>query len=247
MNLLGSQTYEEMWALLNDLEGDEEVQVIVFDSSATDYFIMHVDLVNAGKALREPAKSWPLFVQRLAQMPVVSIASIRGRVRGIGSEFVLSCDMRFASIEKAILGQPEVGAGVIPAGSGLEWLPRLVGRSRALEICLGSDDFDAKTAELYGYINRALPDDDLDAFVDNFARRIASFPKYPLSQSKAIINNRAGLPRPEDIRYALDIFEQCKNIPEIQERIKRLFEAGLQKNSKLELDLGKALAEIYSA
>jgi enoyl-CoA hydratase/carnithine racemase len=241
MNLLTAEMYEELWSLLNSLETDPDVQVVVFDSSATDYFIMHIDMINGSKALRQPDKSWALFVQRLAQMPVVSIASIRGRVRGIGSEFVLSCDMRFGSIEKAVLGQPEVGAGVIPGGSGLDWLPRLVGRSRALEICLGSDDFDAKTAELYGYINRAVPDAELDAFVDRLAQRIASFPKFPLAQTKAIINNRAGVPNPLNIRQTQDIFMQTVAHPETKERIPKLFAAGLQKDGEFELNLGENL------
>ncbi|KAH8698763.1 ClpP/crotonase-like domain-containing protein [Talaromyces proteolyticus] len=242
MNLMTPEIYEGLWTLLNELERDQEVQVIVFDSSATDYFIMHVDLVNGSKALRVPEKSWALFVQRLAQMPVVSICMIRGRVRGIGSEFALSCDMRFASVEKAIWGQPEVGSGVVPGGGCLEWLPRLVGRSRALEICLGSDDFDAKTAELYNWINRALPDSELDGFVDALARRIASFPKFPVAQTKAIINNRAGIPSPAGIRQTQDAFMQCRSIPEVQQRIQKLFEAGLQEHGDFEFNLGRNLA-----
>lgn len=95
---------------------------------------------------------------RLANAPVVSIASIRGRARGIGSEIALGSDMRFASIEKAIFGQPEVGVGQVPGGGSLERLPLLTGRARALEIVLGANDFDAKTAEDYGWINRALPE-----------------------------------------------------------------------------------------
>src|SRR5258707_6730128 len=112
---------------------------------------------------------------RLTKSPVVSIAKIRGRVRGVGSEFVLACDMRFASRENTVLAQVEVGAGVHPGGGGTERLPPLVGRGRALEIVLGANDFHGETAERYGDVNRALPDDELDAFVDLLARPIAAF------------------------------------------------------------------------
>ncbi|KAF4439723.1 enoyl- hydratase [Fusarium acutatum] len=243
MNLLTPEMYEKLWCLLNELEADPDVQVVVFDSSAADYYIMHIDMVNGSKALRQPGKDWGLFIQRLNQTPIVSIAVIRGRVRGIGSEFVLSCDMRFASLEKAILGQPEVAAGVIPGGSGLDWLPRLVGRSRALEICIGGEDFDSKTAELYGYINRAIPDAQLDSFVDRLAQRIARFPKYPVAQAKAVINNRANLPDPVAIRETQGIFMQCVAMPETQSRIKKLFAAGLQQDCDFELNLGRTIAQ----
>jgi len=116
---------------------------------------------------------------RLTKSPVVSIAKIRGCVRGVSSEFVLACDMRFASRENTRLGQPEVGVGLHPGGGGTERLPHLVGRGRALEIVLGANDFDGDTAERYGYVNRALSDAKLDGFVDALARRIASFDRRP--------------------------------------------------------------------
>ena len=124
---------------------------------------------------------WMETALRLSKVPVVSIASIRGRARGMGSEFALACDLRFASLERAVLGQPEVGVGLVPGGGGMERLPLLVGRARALEIVLGAGDFDADTAERYGWINRALPDAAFDRFVDDLARRIASFDKQALT------------------------------------------------------------------
>ncbi|RFU81409.1 enoyl- hydratase [Trichoderma arundinaceum] len=246
MNLLTPEMTLALWQLADDLEADEDVRVIVFDSNAPDYFIMHFDMIRGSEALKEPGKGWPLFIQRLVQMPVISIASIRGRARGVGSEFILSCDMRFASIEKAIIGQPEVGAGVIPGGSALEWLPSLVGRSRALEICAGSEDFDGKTAELYGYVNRAVPDDKLDEFVDAYARRIAGFNKFPLAQVKMIINNRASTPSISDIQHSQSVFTECTHRPDTQQRIKNLFAAGLQQDGPFERNLGKELAYIDS-
>jgi len=121
---------------------------------------------------------------RLTKSPVVSIAKIRGCVRGVSSEFVLACDMRFASRENTRLGQPEVGVGVHPGGGGTERLPPLVGRGRALEIVLGANDFDGDTAERYGYVNRALPDEELDGFVDALACRIASFDRRSIAAAK---------------------------------------------------------------
>jgi enoyl-CoA hydratase/carnithine racemase len=115
----------------------------------------------------------------------VSIAKVRGRTRGIGNEFVLACDMRFASRQSALFGNPEIGVGLVPGGGALEWLPRLVGRSRALEIVLSGDDFDADIAERYGWVNRTLDDDDLDSFVDTLVRRLASFDRETLAAAKA--------------------------------------------------------------
>src|SRR5260221_13638983 len=137
----------------------------------------------------------------------VSIAIIRGGARGGGSELAMACDLRFASREKAIFGQPEVGFGLIPGGGALERLPLLVGRSRALEVVLGADDFDADTAERYGWINRAIPDADLDAFVAQFVRRVLSFDKRALAAAKAIVN-AAGLPDPAALQSTQDLFFQ---------------------------------------
>ena len=118
---------------------------------------------------------------RLSRAPVVSIASIRGRATGVGSELALACDMRFASREKAILSQFEVGAGIVPGGGPMARLPRLMGRGRALEVLLGADDIPGDLAERYGYVNRSLPDSDLDVFVESLATRIASFDKRAIS------------------------------------------------------------------
>jgi enoyl-CoA hydratase/carnithine racemase len=254
LNLFSPEVYAGLRLLLDDLENDKEVRVVVFDSDVPGYFCAHYDLLwPTGDA--EPVDmpgyapvlgDWPNFVHRLSNLGVVSIASIRGRVRGHGSEFVLACDMRFASREKAILSQPEVGAGVAPGGGGLEWLPRLCGRSRALEILLGSDDFDGATAELYGYVNRALPDAELNEFVDNFARRIAGFDKFPLVHVKRFVNQRTGTTNLNDIHEAQALFLRCSATPETQRRVKDLFSAGLQQPGETEDHLGRALAQVAS-
>ena len=136
---------------------------------------------------------WRDFVLRLSSTPVVSIAKIRGRTRGVGNEFVLACDMRFASRQSALFGNPEVGVGLVPGGGALEWLPRVVGRSRALEIVLSGDDFNGDIAERYGWVNRTLDDDDLDSFVDTLVRRLASFDRETLAAAKAQVD-RCGIP-----------------------------------------------------
>ncbi|KIW65981.1 hypothetical protein PV04_08194 [Phialophora macrospora] len=254
LNLFGPELYAGLRLLLDDLEKDKEVRVVVFDSDVPEYFCAHYDMMWP-KGDAEPYHipgyapvlgDWPNFVHRLSNVGVVSIALIRGRVRGHGSEFVLACDMRFASREKAILGQPEVGAGVAPGGGSLEWLPRLCGRSRALEIVLGSADFDGPTAELYGYVNRAIPDAELDKFVDDFARRIAGFNKFPLVHVKRFVNQRAGMASVSDVHESQQLFGRCVQTPETQRRVKNLFAAGLQQDGEAELNLGHVLSQITS-
>jgi len=250
LNLFDPETFAALRLLMDDLEQDEDVRVVVFDSATPDYFVAHFDMVRGREVVdipgAAPITEFPNFVLRLANSRVVSIAAIRGCVRGVGSEFILACDMRFASREKALFGQPEVGAGVIPGGGGLEWLPRLVGRSRALEIALLSDDFDATTAEKYGWINRAVPDAQLEQFVDNYARRIAGFGKFPLENTKRIINERAGLPTSAEISESQQVFRLCLQQPETQNRVKNLFAAGLQQDGEFERQLGRRLADTPS-
>jgi enoyl-CoA hydratase/carnithine racemase len=164
---------------------------------------------------------------------VVSIAKIRGCVRGVSSEFVLACDMRFASRENTRLGQPEVGVGVHPGGGGTERLPHLVGRGRALEIVLGANDFDGDTAERYGYVNRALPDAELDGFVDSLARRIASFDRRAIAAAKNLIN-QVSLPSADRLLDSLNSFQTALTWPETQQRVQALLKRGLQREADFE-------------
>ena len=192
INMFVPDTLVELGALLTDIEADPSLKVVVFQSANPEFFIAHLDVAKAVKR-PEVLGLWRDFVLRLSSTPVVSIAKIRGRTRGIGNEFVLACDMRFASRQSAVFGNPEVGVGLVPGGGALEWLPRVVGRSRALEIVLSGDDFDADIAERYGWVNRTLDDDDLDSFVDALARRLASFDREALGAAKAQLN-RFGTP-----------------------------------------------------
>jgi enoyl-CoA hydratase/carnithine racemase len=178
---------------------------------------------------------------RLSSAPVVSIAKIRGRTRGIGNEFVLACDMRFASRQSAVFGNPEVGVGLIPGGGALEWLPRLIGRSRALEFVLSADDFDADVAERYGWVNRALDDNDLDSFVDTLVRRLASFDRETLAAAKAQLN-RFGMPTAPELQSSNDMIFQMLAWPSAQARRAKLRGIGYGVRSDFELNFGRYLA-----
>jgi enoyl-CoA hydratase/carnithine racemase len=192
-NIVDATIFEGFQDLLVRIDTSQTLRVVVFESANPDFYLAHFDLTgktgNINKAVG--LSGLPILMDtfvRLTTSPVVSIAKIRGCVRGASSEFVLACDMRFASRENARLGQPEVGVGVHSGGGGTERLPHLVGRGRALEIILGANDYDGNTAERYGYVNRALPDAELDGFVDALARRIASFDRRAIAAAKKLVN-----------------------------------------------------------
>jgi enoyl-CoA hydratase/carnithine racemase len=178
-NLLDPDTVEQLGALIGRIEDDPDLTVVVFRSDKPGYFMAHWDFLadNTRVASMRPGPTGlhpylDNFI-RLSKLPVATIAEIRGRARGAGSEFVLATDIRFAS-EKAVLGQFEVGVGAVPGGGPMARLGRLVGRGRALEILLGGDDIPAGLAAEYGYVNRVIPDAEIEDFTDAFARRIAA-------------------------------------------------------------------------
>ena len=214
------------------------MKVVVFQSANPDFFIAHLDVAKAAER-PEALGLWRDFVLRLSSTPVVSIAKIRGRTRGIGNEFMLACDMRFASRQSALFGNPEVGVGLVPGGGALEWLPR-VGRSRALEIVLSGDDFDADIAERYGWVNRTLDDADLDSFVDTLVRRLASFDHEALGAAKAQIN-RFGMPTAAELRSSNDMFFPTLAWPSAQARRAKLRNIGYGLRSDFELNFGRYL------
>src|SRR5215813_4454314 len=191
LNIFGPETIPQLNEIITALETNEQVKVVVFDSAVDGFFLTHynflakLEVSTAGPTGLPPLPD--MFV-RLSRAPVVSIVSIRGRATGVGSELALASDMRFASREKAILSQWEVGAALVPGGGPMARLPRLIGRGRALEVLLGADDIRGDVAELYGYVNRALPDADLDAFVDALAERIASFDKQAIADTKRLVD-----------------------------------------------------------
>src|SRR3954464_15276240 len=194
INVMGPEMVRQSQDVIRALETDEQVRVVVFDSAVDDYFLNHSDFLAKLEDLTTlPAgptglPPWPDFLVRLTRLPVVSIALIRGRATGNGSEITLACDMSFASREKAIISQWEVGVGVVPGGGPMARLPQLIGRNRALEVLMSADDILGDQAEAYGYVNRALPDAELDAFVDALATRISRFDKWAMAQTKRLVN-----------------------------------------------------------
>src|SRR5881628_1364743 len=231
-NIVDATIFEGLQDLLARMDASPSLRVVVFESAIPDFYLAHFDLTGkTGNITTAVGPSGlPILMDtfvRLTKSPVVSIAKIRGCVRGGSSEFVLACDMRFASRENTRLGQPEVGVGVNPGGGGTERLPRLVGRGRALEIVLGANDFDGGTAERYGYVNRALPDAELDGFVDGLARRIASFDRRPIAAAKNLVN-QVSLPSADRLLDAFNSFGAALTWPETQRRVQVLFERGLQ-------------------
>jgi enoyl-CoA hydratase/carnithine racemase len=248
INLYDPEMFAELNVLMDTLDSDKDIKVVVFESANPDYFIAHYDIVRGEVIPDQPGAAefgaWPKFVTRLAQSRVVSVAKLRGRARGHGSELALACDIRFASKEKAILAQIEVGAAVVPGGGATEWLSALAGRSRAIEIICGADDFDADTAEKYGWVNRSIPDAELDAFVDNFARRVASFEKRPLELAKKLVNARAGIPSEAERWGSNQAFMGTTSWPETKVMIGKLLEKGLQQEGDFELRLGEHVGHV---
>jgi len=239
INMFDPTTIDELGPLMTDLEADPSVKAVVFQSANPDFFVAHLDVAKAAQR-PEVLGLWRDFVLRLSSTPVVSIAKIRGRARGIGNEFVLACDMRFAGRQSALFGNPEVGVGLVPGGGALEWLPRLVGRSRALEIVLSADDFDADIAERYGWVNRTLDDDDLDSFVDALARRLASFDRETLAAAKAQIN-RFGTPTATELQSSIDVLFSTLASPSAQARRIKLRSMAYGVPSDFELNFGRYL------
>ena len=238
LNVADGTMFQALQDLLARINVDPSLHVVVFESANRDFYLSHFDLTGKlGNVMSAVGPSGlPVLADtfvRITRSPVVSIAKIRGCVRGACSEFVLACDMRFASRENTRLGQPEVGVGLHPGGGGTERLPHLVGRGRALEIVLGANDFDGDTAERYGYVNRALPDAELDGFVDRLARRIASFDRRSIAAAKTLIN-QVSLPSTDRLLEALNSFQSALTWPEAQRRIQALLARGLQRNRDFE-------------
>src|SRR6266436_1417246 len=243
LNIFGPETIPQLNEIITALETDEQVKVVVFDSAVQGFFLTHYDFLAKLEATTSlppgPTGLQPLpdMLVRLSRAPVVSIASIRGRATGVGSELALACDMRFASREKAILSHFEVGAGVVPGGGPMARLPRLMGRGRALEVLLGADDIPGDLAELYGYVNRSLPDADLNEFVDALASRIESSDMRANSDNERLVA-LANSPPDYEIESGWDACVASMARPATQWRIKKLMERGFCKPGDAENRLG---------
>jgi enoyl-CoA hydratase/carnithine racemase len=242
INLLTLELCVELVRLAGEILSDDAVKVTVFDSANPEFFIAHFDvnvLVLLGGQPLPPSPELNDLVKAteiFRRMPKVSMAKLEGRARGGGSEFVLGLDMRFGAIGKAILAQPEVGVGIIPGGGGTQRLPRLMGQARALEVVLGCGDFDAETAERYGYLNRALPPDELTPFVEDLAYRIAGFPAEAIALGKRSVQNGGEMSVVEGLWEETHLFTQSIRSAPAQARMKKFMELGGQ-TREVELDL----------
>jgi enoyl-CoA hydratase/carnithine racemase len=248
INTITATTVVELAELIGLIEADADLNVVVFDSANPDFYLAHYDVEHdPGRTAAlgvgpTGMHAWLDLLVRLSRAPIVSIASIRGRARGAGSEFVLACDLRFASRENALLGQFEVGAGVVPGGGPMARLSRLVGRGRALEILLVADDLDGPRAEQYGYVNRVIADDRLDEEVDQIASRLARFDHDALARTKSYVD-RVTLPPDSEFPPALADFFDMLGRPEQQAKSARLEALGLNVDSDLERSLGRRVVE----
>ena len=249
LNIFGPKTIPQLNEVITAIETDKELKVVVFDSAIDGFFMTHYDFLAKVEETTSlppgPTGLQPLpdMLVRLSRAPVVSIASIRGRATGVGSELALACDMRFASREKAILSHFEVGAGIVPGGGPMARLPRLMGRGRALEVLLGADDIPGDLAERYGYVNRSLPDTELDEFVDALANRIASFDKRAMSETKRFVDV-ASLPPDYEIAPEWDVcFASIMRAP-AQQRIEKLLDQGFHKPGDVENRLGYYVGQV---
>lgn len=249
VNIFGPRHLPLLNDIITTIETDPQVKVVVFDSAVEGFFITHYDfLVPLEDSLNVPPgptglQALPDMLVRLSRAPVVSIASIRGRATGVGSELALASDMRFASRERAILSQWEVGAGLVPGGGPMARLPRLMGRGRALEVLLSADDIRGDLAERYGYVNRSLPDAELDGFVEALAMRIASFDKDAIAETKRLVDV-ASLPPDEEIKPEWGAFIAALGRPASQTRIKALMARGFHRAGDVENRLGFHVGQI---
>ena len=248
LNLVGPDEVRTLGSILSRIEADPCVKVVVFDSAIPGYFMAHYDLskpledstgMKPGPTGMHPV---PDFMVRLSKLRAITISSIRGRTSGIGSELILATDMRFASREKGYVSQFEVGAGFVPGGGPMARLPRLVGRGRALEILVGADEFNGELAERYGYVNRALPDAGLDSFVDQLARRIASFDRHAIVETKKLVD-LASLPPDSEMQPGWDAFIASVQRPAAQSRVGALAKRGLGKDGEVEANLNAETAK----
>jgi enoyl-CoA hydratase/carnithine racemase len=249
LNIFGPANIPQLEEIVSSIEADERLTVVVFESAVDGVFLTHYDfLAKLEESTKFPPgrtglQALPDMLARLSRAPVVSISLIRGRATGVGSELALACEMRFASRERALLSQWEVGAGLVPGGGPIARLPRLIGRGRALEVLLGADDVNGELAELYGYVNRSLPDSELDNFVAKLTSRIASFDKQAIAETKRLANI-ASLPPDSEIAPEWEAFLASFARPAAQRRIKKLMDQGFHKPGDVEKRLGHYVGQL---
>ena len=234
INLITPALYAELSDLCAQLKADDELSVVLFKSADPDFFLAHFDVETIlrfpieGSAERDPELNlFHVMCERVRTMDKVTIAQIEGRVGGGGSEFAASMDMRFGVIGRTKINQMEVPLGILPGGTGTQRLPRLVGRARALEIVLGGDDLDAETAERWGYLNRVFAADEIDAWVNRFAHRIAGFPVEAVRLAKASVD-AADRPLAEGLVEEAYLFQRLLRNESAQQNMRRFLQIGGQ-------------------
>lgn len=251
VNVMTPKLYQELVAATEQLELDEDLKVVVFQSADPDFFIAHFDVstiltfpADTPAERTETLSPFHQMCERVRTMPKATLVKMAGRAGGGGNEFAASCDMRFGVKNKTIINQMEVPLGILPGGSGTQRLPRLVGRGRALEICLGGDDIDAETCEQWGYLNRIFDSvEEMSEFVDALAERIAKWPKEAIGLCKASVNN-AEKPIEEGLLEEAYLFQQTLRTDGAQKNMRRALERGLQTREG-EQKMGK-LAERFA-
>lgn len=251
INVIGLEMMRDLKELLTELESNDTVNVVVFDSADPDFYIAHYDVTvdndEAEGLPKTPATAgytaWVDITVRMSKLDAVTIAAIRGITRGAGSELVLAMDMRFASLEKARLAQVEIALNAVTGGGASGRLPSLVGRGRTMEILLGAEDFDGALAERYGYVNRAIPDAEFEAWVTAFATRVSGWNHGAIVEVKDFINKYTRLP---DAEYPLhsDAYWDAVMNPSVGATVGRLIEGGMQERSPLEYELARDIAAI---
>ena len=248
VNLLDATMIGDLWRLVNSLPDRDDVRVVVVRSADPAFFIAHADLRLIQQLPRDVTERAQeitgihQFMEQWRTLPQVTIAQLEGRARGGGSEFALSLDLRFAAVGRAVLSQPEVAVGIIPGGSGTQRLPRLMGRGRALEVVLGCADFDAGMAERYGWVNRALPADELGPFVERLARRIAGFPPDAVRRAKTAVDAATGTVDDGLIEEAYQ-FNRSLTDPDLDARMDGALALGAQAREG-ELDFGALIERL---
>ena len=247
INLFDLPLIQEVTRVGIELERDPEVRVVVLQSADPEFFIAHADVSLIMSLPPEPATGAELgpfhaMVDRFRTMPKLTIGKLEGRARGGGSELLLGLDLRFASLEKGVLAQPEVSVGIIPGGGGTQRLPRLIGRARALEVVLGCLDYPAALAERYGYVNRALPHAELGPFVEKLALRIAGFPAEAIALAKKAVC-LADSSLVDGLHEEERLFLKSAANPEARERMAGFLAAGGQ-TREVELQMGEVMGKL---
>jgi enoyl-CoA hydratase/carnithine racemase len=255
VNVMNVALMTDILNFLGEVRNDPSIRVIVFESADSEFFIAHVDmkLIDEPHAFDDLARNAPTGLnpfqalgEALRTQPQVTIVKLAGLARGGGAEFVSAADMAFAARGRAGLAQCEALMGIIPGGGATQYLSSRMTRGRTLEVLLGAELFDAEAAERYGWINRSVPANELDTFVDNIAQNIAALPPGVIEAAKAAV-------RPQDLENGFqrehEAWASLFSRPAAEQLIRGGLAAGAQTRDgerKLEMRLRALWAELKS-